>query len=116
MAFFSLFWKILKSTRLEVSRFFQIKKKVLVVQYSLAKIEVQVFAASQFLGGSKAKNLILCPVHFILRKQLLLFSDKHTLSNPFCFTVNNYKKNTKDGTATDVVGGRGCLGITYTGP
>ena len=34
-----------KSTRLEVSRFFQFFQKVLAVHYSYAKIEVQIFAS-----------------------------------------------------------------------
>ena len=57
--FTRFFEKFSKSTRLEVSRFFQFfQKKVLAVHYSYAKIEVQIFAAPQFPGGSKAKNRI----------------------------------------------------------
>ena len=72
------FEKFSKGTRLEVIRFFQIFQKVIAVHYPYAKIEVQIVAASQFSVGSKAKNLILCPVHAILRKQL--FSDKPYLT------------------------------------
>ena len=52
------FQKVLASKLVAFFIFFQ---KVLAVHYSYAKIEVHIFAASQFSGGIKAKNSILCP-------------------------------------------------------
>ena len=53
LAILEIFQKVLAK---KLVAFFKNFKKVLAVHYSYAKIELHIFAASQFSGGSKAKN------------------------------------------------------------